>query len=160
MSSRLSKNIWSGCVICPTFSSSVSVARSLLTSGSNDERRGVSGAEGSASRIGRKPRPDTVGASVEPNAPSVPARNSRGVVDALGIEPGAELAIRLNQAILGTAGNPEQAELGVGARAELWELGAKFLAKPARAEGAHVGEMVERVQAGVKRLAAAHRKPR
>src|SRR5438094_5470710 len=93
-----------------------------------------------------------------PDHPGVHAgRLDVGVVNALGIEPGAELAIRLNQAILGTAGNPEQAELGVGARAELWELGAKFLAKPARAEGAHVGEMVERGQAGVKRLPAAHR---
>ena len=68
MSSRLFKNIWSGWVICPIFSSSDKVGSSLRTCGSNDERRWASGTRGMALKRSRE-------ASREPTALSEPSRN-------------------------------------------------------------------------------------
>src|SRR2546426_11545692 len=76
------------------------------------------------------------------------------------LEPVAELAVELEQVVVRAAGDPKQAQLGVGLRVEGRELRVEVLCETARAESADPREVVERVQAGQERLGAAHRESR
>src|SRR5262249_42474068 len=77
--------------------------------------------------------------------------------DAFGREPLLQLAVRVDEAILGAAGDPEQAQLLVRAGTELGKNGIELLAQAAGTEGADPGEAVQGVQADEERFGAAHR---
>jgi len=78
-----------------------------------------------------------------PDHPAVHAGSfDVGVLDAFGGEPGSEIAIDFDQAVLGAAGDPEQVKLLAGFGVECRKFLVEFGGETAGAKRADVGKCI------------------
>ena len=82
-----------------------------------------------------------------------------GVLDVVGVEPLAELAVDFDQAVFSAAGDPQQPDLRIGPGVKIGEFLLEFRRETTRAESANPGKFVEGVQAREQRFGSAHGQP-